>query len=303
MYKYDVVVAGTVCCDIIFYGLPAFPKIGEEIWTEGVEVTPGGAMNTAAALARLGLDVALSSPIGNDFWGNYLLTKIKEENISIEYTYFLNQPSPQLSVALNYDQDRAFVSYSDPSIQEFYTHILKETLLKCDANFIHLYASPIPGYTEMLKELKMAGKNISLDTGWNPEFLKSDEIKQQIYYSDYFMPNLMEAQYITGQQDPYQALQNLGELTSNVVIKLDSKGAISLINKKMYSSIITPVIPIDTTGAGDCFNAGFLYGVLKGFDPHTCLKIGNFCGKRSVLTVGGYNGAPTEKLVLDSISI
>lgn len=82
MDKFDVVVVGTICTDIIFHGLNSFPELGEEIWAKGMEVTTGGAMNTPAALARLGLQVGLATPVGNDFWSQFNLSLVHKEGNS-----------------------------------------------------------------------------------------------------------------------------------------------------------------------------------------------------------------------------
>ena len=294
MHKYDVTVIGVACCDIIFHGLPSFPKLGEEIWTDGVEVTAGGAMNTPAALSRLGLKIALATPIGNDFFGQFILSKIEEENISTEYIQRLDAPYPQVSVALNYDCDRAFVSYAEQSKTESYMEHLRHVIENTQSKLIHFYTSSDQEITELMKKTKKRGMIVSLDSGWDPVTLRSEQIKEQIRLADVFLPNLKEAQMITGKEDARDALEELSEITSTIVIKLGKDGAIGKWNGKVFESKGTEFDPIDSTGAGDCFVAGFLYGWLKEMDFKQCLSIANYCGGASVKAVGGYTGVPTE---------
>ena len=295
MDRYDVVVVGTVCTDLIFHGLPDFPRLGEEIWAKGVEVTAGGAMNTSAALARLGLQVGLASPAGNDFWSQLNLSLIAQEGISSRLLLLLDQPSPQISVALNCQGDRSFVSYGEPIPAENYHQHIRQVIRSTNICHFHFYTSPDPGHTDLIRAAKEAGKTISLDSGWHPDWLRSEGIWEQIALADLFLPNLPEAQTITGRQDPHEALQALAARVPTAVIKLGEQGAICQSDGRVYAAETYPTTAIDTTGAGDCFIAGFLYGWRKGLPPSHCLQIANYCGASSVSRVGGFAGAPTER--------
>ncbi|MGB8956196.1 MAG: carbohydrate kinase family protein [Tumebacillaceae bacterium] len=294
MDKFDVVVVGTVCTDIIFHGLQSFPELGEEIWAKGMEVTTGGAMNTPAALARLGLQVGLATPVGNDFWSQLNLSMVHKEGISSRFILFLDQPSPQLSVALNYQGDRAFVSYSEPLLLEQYQQHILKVIHQTNVRHFHFYTSPDSGHTDLIRAAKAAGKTISLDSGWNPDWLRSEDIWEQISLADLFLPNLPEAQLITGRQDPQEALETLAAHAPTVVIKLGEQGAICRSDGRVFTAEAFPTTPIDATGAGDCFVAGFLYGWLKELPLHNCLQIANYCGASCVAQVGGFAGAPNE---------
>ncbi|UCZ52805.1 carbohydrate kinase family protein [Bacillus shivajii] len=294
MSNHDVVVVGTVCCDIIFHGLPSFPKLGEEVWTEGMDVTAGGAINSPAALSRLGINVGIVTPLGKDIWGEIIHSKIKAEGICTDLIYKLDKSLPQVSVAMNYQNDRAFVSYGEKvEVSDFHQHIEK-IIRESKAKLFHFYANSEPGHTEMILEAKRNGKIISLDTGWDPEWLTSERIKEQIALSDIFLPNLSEARLITGKDDKYEALDALAEIVPNVVIKLGEDGAIAYTKGKVYESEAAPQEVVDATGAGDCFIAGYLYGWLNNRSTLECLKLGNYCGGACVTSVGGYTNAPTE---------
>lgn len=295
MASYDVIVVGTVCCDLIFHGLPSFPKLGEEIWTEGVEVTAGGAMNIPAASSRLGLTVGLTTPIGSDIWGEIILRKIKEEGILTDLLYHVNGPLPQISVALNYQKDRAFVSYSKEVDREDYVQHVQTIIKTHDSKLYHFNASPEKGHTDLMKEAKSRGSLISFDTGWDPEWLKSDGLKEQIALADLFMPNLAEAQLITGKADQFEALNELAKLTPTVIIKLGEEGAIASDHGILSIQGPEPAELVDATGAGDCFIAGFIYSRLKKKEMTESLKIANYCGASCVGAIGGYKGAPTEQ--------
>jgi sugar/nucleoside kinase (ribokinase family) len=297
MSKHDVVTIGNVFCDMIFYGLPSWPKVGEEIFTQGLDVNAGGMMNTAASLSRLGLKAGITAPLGNDFWGEFLRSKIKEEGVSEDFIQFLNRPIPMFSVALNYNKDRGFVSFVEEQYKEEFQQHLQEVVQTADTRLFHFPASLESGHTQTIELAKKRGKLISLDSSWNLELLKSDIMIEQIKLSDVFMPNEVEAAIITGKEDPYEALDILSKLSPTVVIKLGEKGAICKSAGQLYESTALQVNPIDSTGAGDCFVAGFLYGWLNELNLEACLKIGNYCGGLSVGEVGGFKGAPTKHMV------
>lgn len=297
MKSYDVIIVGTVCCDFIFHGLPSFPKLGEEIWTEGVELTAGGAMNIPAASSRLGLTVGLTTPIGNDIWGEIILSKIKEEGILTDLLYHVNGPFPQISVALNYKHDRAFVSYSKEVDRVKYVQHIKDIIKNHKSKWYHFNASPEKGHTDLMFEAKTKGSLISLDTGWDPELLKSEGIRDQMALADLFLPNLKEAQLITGKADKYEALEELAKITPTVIIKLGEEGAIASDHGTIYTQGPEPGRLIDATGAGDCFIAGFIYSRLNKKGITESMKIANYCGASCVGAIGGYAGAPTEREV------
>jgi sugar/nucleoside kinase (ribokinase family) len=103
---------------------------------------------------------------------------------------------------------------------------------------------------------------------------------------------------MTGEADLYQALGGLSDACPYVVVKRGADGATALVDGELFEGRTVAVEALDSTGAGDCFTAGFLYGYLRGFPPATCLGFGNVCGGRSVTAVGGYQGAPTEAELL-----
>lgn len=299
-YKQDVIFIGSSCCDIIFTGLPSMPKLGEEIWAKQLEVTVGGMMNSAAAASRLGLNVGLAAEIGDDLWGNIIVSKMKEEGIDLRYVHRYDEPYPQITVALNYREDRAFVSYADDRHLSRHLRHLHQVVSSSEARLYHFSARK--EYAELIATAKRLNKTVSLDTSWDEEWLQSAELKAMIGLADIFMPNLKEAQRITGKHDPDEALAELAALCPVTVIKLGERGAIGQSDGKRYAAEAPQADVVDSTGAGDCFAAGFLYGWLQGRHMADCLRIANYCGSKSVEAVGGYTGAPSREQLLKALN-
>ncbi|WP_085522764.1 carbohydrate kinase family protein [Tuberibacillus sp. Marseille-P3662] len=291
MEKYDVLVSGTISVDVIFSSIPKMPSSGEEVYCGRFEFTCGAAFNTAVALARLGLNVAMAAPIGNDFLSEFIMNHLKAEGISTEHMKHFDQPLQTLSVALNYEGDRSFISYED-QIQDFnpedYINTLVETV---DARVLHICAKEETKST--IRTAKQRGMTVVLDVGWDESWLKDPELKEIIKMGDLFTPNLKEALVITGETDAEKALEALNKLNSNnVIIKLGEDGA--LFKKE---GVVTKVPSskrdvVDTTGAGDVFSAGLLTGLLKDFELEEAVRLGNFCGGCSVEGMGGTKTSP-----------
>jgi sugar/nucleoside kinase (ribokinase family) len=291
MVKYDVLVCGVVTTDVIFSSIPKLPEPGEEIYCKDFNFTCGSVYNTAVALSRLGMKVAIVTPFGNDFLSQFANSQLEAEGVSTEFVKQLDYPLPILSVALNYGGDRSLVSYEedfgDFDLQAYTNSIVE----KVDAKVIHLNASLENKSTiELAKE---KGLTISLDVGWNESLLKGSELKELIKMADIFTPNLKEALVITNKKSAEDALTHLHSLhpKGDIVIKLGEEGALL----KQDTIIQIPADKreaIDTTGAGDVFSAGFLAGILKGFDLKEAVRLGNYCGGKSVEGLGGTEKSP-----------
>ena len=130
--------------------------------------------------------------------------------------------------------------------------------------------------------------------GWHPSWLTDPRNLNTLQESDLFFPNDREAELMTGQTEPYKMLRAFREMGLRAVgLKLAGKGAALLWKKKEFVCDARSVATIDTTGAGDCFDAGFIYGWLKSNSPPACLQIANICGALSTRALGGIAAFPT----------
>jgi sugar/nucleoside kinase (ribokinase family) len=292
MDKYDVLVQGVVSTDVIFSSIPKMPNPGEEVYCGAFEFTCGAAYNTAVAFSRLGMKVAIISPIGNDVLSEFVVRSLESEGVSTHLMKKLDQPLRTLSVAINYGGDRSFLSYQD-EIRDFnveqYTNSIIENV---DAAILHMGAGPRSLSTIQLAKEK--GMKVALDVGWDEDWLRDPKLIEMISNSDFFSPNLKEAIYMTGHKSAEQALHTFQKWCKDtmITIKLGPEGALVGIENK---DIVVPGFkkdPIDTTGAGDVFAAGVLTGLLKGFDIEKAIRLGNFCGACSVEGLGGTSTSP-----------
>ncbi len=284
--EYDILVVGDYCVDFIFTGLPSLPVLGNEIVSKQFVQTPGGTCNSVIAMHRLGLNVGWMADFGNDTYSKFIIEKIAKEGIDQNLFVFHECPLRKITVSLSYSQDRAFIAYYDPD--PFIPAGIK--LLPWVRGKL-LYVPGIytgPGALTNLKILHSRGIKICMD-GNSSEFhtLKEKKILKILSKLDLFMANTKELKQLTGISEPEHALQELGKITPIVVIKDGANGAYAIENGKIIHSPSINVEAVDTTGAGDSFNAGFIKAWITGHSINDCLQWGNIVGGLSTTEMGG----------------
>lgn len=305
MKQFDCITVGDLFIDIVMSGFASLPRHGEEAFATGLQrEVGGGAAITACGLAKLGARVGLLGMLGGSD-GQWVAERLKNRNVNIGgIRYHLSEPTG-LTVAASSTEDRAFLSYNGAN--QFLKELLHDPSMHgwlATARHVH-FAMPIsPGLLRSLTDfLHQAGARVSVDVGWHPDWLEDEQSIDALKQVDLFFPNEREAGHMTGQSDPEAMLQAMGTMgLSNVALKLGSDGAMLLWDDEIFACPPQRIRPIDTTGAGDCFNAGFLYGTLLEKSPEQCLQLGNLCGGLSTLGLGGLASFPERDKVLSILS-
>jgi sugar/nucleoside kinase (ribokinase family) len=289
---FDIIIPGHYFCDLIFTGLDHFPALGTEIFGQGVAVTTGGgALNTSIALRRLGVNVGWAGVLGNDFFSQYVDNALQKEGLSDTLLTRLDAPLSRVTVALSYPDNRAFVTYADtpPDLID----LARKALAKTTCKHIHFAGLVISeAALKFMDDCKTQGIRVSMDCQHREETLDAPLVRETLAGLDLFMPNAIEAQRLTGCDNLDDAIQILSKVVPILVVKNGAVGAIVCCNGETAHEVALSLTPLDTTSAGDCFNAGFLAAYLQGRDWPECLRWGNFCGGQSTLGVGG-SKAPT----------
>ena len=144
-----------------------------------------------------------------------------------------------------------------------------------------------PRVPELFQRLKSAGLTISLDTNDDPDDQWQGGLQDILRYVDVFLPNEREARKAAGIEDLEDAVKKLAALVPLVVVKLGREGAMAQRGSERFLSPAQTVVPVDTVGAGDSFDAGFLHQYVRGADLPTCLASGNRAGALSTTRPGG----------------
>ena len=298
---YDVLVPGHYFCDVVFTGLPAFPAPGTEIYCDDVNVVPGGVLNTVVAFKRLGVKVGWLGALGEDFFSRFIREWAEQEGLDLSLVTRQAQPLRRLTVSLSLSNDRAFVTYADtpPGVIELTRKRLADT------HFRHLHFSGLvvdermPG---LLSECRASGIEVSMDCQHREQTLAQPLVREIISQLDMFLPNAVEAQRLTGKDSLDEAATLLAELVPMLVIKDGAQGARCWWQGRCYQAPALPGDPVDTTGAGDVFNAAFIAAHLDGAAPEVCLRQGTVAGSLSTQGYGGCSSAPDRDALLAALA-
>lgn len=293
MNTYDILIPGHYFCDIIFTGIPDFPQLGKELYTQDLNIVAGGVLNTVVGLTRLGIRVAWLGALGNDFFSTYIEGLAHNNGIDTGLLEKLDRPFKRVTVALSYPEDRAFVSYVDPvpdlinmiyaQLDNVQPKILHFTGLKIDERM-----------PQLIHDCHQRGILVSMDSQYREVTLDSPFVYDIISNLDIFMPNSGEAQKLTDTDNLLDAAKILNQLVPYLIIKDGINGAHAWYkNQYFHAPTIEITEIVDTTGAGDSFNAGFFAAYFAGHSPLECLQWGNIAGGLSLKGYGGTTASPT----------
>ncbi|MET7303527.1 carbohydrate kinase family protein [Embleya sp. NPDC005575] len=279
----DVLVAGAYFADLIFRGLPRTVAVGRETFAGGFEMLPGGAFNPTVALHRLGDDVVWATDFGDDEFSRHVLAGARAAGL--DESGFRHHPGPlrSVTVALSYAADRAMVSFQDPVTPRPVDELVR-------AHRPNVLVLPElrhgPGVAETLRAVRDSGTLVFMDCQDVPVTLETATVREVLGQVDVFAPNIDEALRLTGAATADDAATSLGELVGTVLIKRGEQGAFALRAGTRFTVPAVPVRVVDTTGSGDCFNAGFVHGVLADWDLPRCLAAAVACGSAAATSPG-----------------
>lgn len=286
--SYDVLLFGGYFCDLIVTGLPEVPRLGSDLFGTGMGMQAGGTFNTVRALHRLGLRVGWVCDFGNDPFSQFVLEEIRDEGADTSLFRFHDHPQRAISLAYSFADDRGFISYMDPVEPYPRAPFILRHRPRC---LLFHFLEYGPEVLELAAVARREGALIGMDCQATRATLETPGVVEALRQVDVFLPNASEALALTGAADIAGAADILAALAPLVVIKLGAEGALARYAEKEIFAPALQIEVVDTTGAGDCFNAGFLFGQLRGDPLETCLRIGNICGALSA-TAYGASAAP-----------
>ncbi len=294
MPLFDVTIAGELNLDLILYGLPEQLAPERELLADRMMLTLGSSSAIVAHnLAALGSRVGFQSRIGDDPLGQIALDRLQQSGVDISRVRRVpGATTTGLTVILHHEAWRNILTYSG-TIAETCWEDLDLNYLADSRHFhfssYYLQRALRPRVGELFQLLKSKGLTISLDTNDDPDNQWEGGLHEVLRHVDVFLPNEREAckAAATNDDDLEAAVHKLSELVPLVVVKLGPKGALAQKGPERFESASKEVIPVDTVGAGDSFDAGFLHEYLKGSDLPTCLASGNKAGALSTTRPGG----------------
>lgn len=283
----DLVTAGEAFDDLVFHGLARLPRHGEEIRTDRLVRAPGGgAVITAIAASRLGLRCTMLGGLSHE-----AARVLGDERVRVRNLRRAAELVP-MTVSMSTPRDRAFVTFNGMNYR--LPARLRRALPRVRARHVHLAFRPrsCRRWPAVVKSLRRRGISTSWDFGWNPSLGADPHFLALVASVDYLFVNRDEAIVYAGARSLTHALDRWRQSPSLVVVKLGAAGArIVGSDVDMREKAVT-VRVVDTTGAGDAFNAGFLAGRLRGLDLRDSLRLANRVGALSTRRAGGLAGLP-----------
>ena len=296
MKKHDVAVVGEIYIDHIFTGFDRWPQPGEEVYApQYAREVGGGAAITACALAKLGRSATLVGIIGAGDSG-WIMERLRAFHVSTG-ELMKHEGNTGVTVGVSIGEERSFFSHAGVNnrLQAMLGH---ESMLKAlgQARHVH-FALPLerePGL-QLLSVLREQGCSTSLDVGFHPEWLRALPNLDICRAVDYFFPNEKEAALLCGAEavDYLKCAQQLGLRCP--IVKRGRSGAAMIADGIRHEALPPSISVIDTTGAGDAFDAGFIDAKLDAAPAQECLRRACICGALSTRAAGALSALPDRK--------
>jgi len=301
----DALISGNIVVDLIGKPIDRLPDRGRLALLDDFETHVGGnGPNTAMALSRLGGSVALLGRAGQDIYGRFLMESLNDWG-GVDAAAVIREPDTRTGitiVASDSTGERSFIHFSGANA----------AFCRSDNNFERLpparhyhYGSYfiLPGLdgppaSEVLADANRRGMTTTLDPCWDLSGRWLELLRLCLPHVSWLMPSEDEARALTGEEQPAAMAEALLAAGARaVVLKLGEGGCLYADSQRRLSAPAHRVTVVDTTGAGDCFIAGFLYGQSQGWELPRTLGFANACGGRSVSAMGAVAGmAPSKEI-------
>ena len=293
----DLLTVGEAFQDLIFVGLPRLPRRGEEVRVrQFVATIGGGAVITATAAARLGMRTMVVSALSAE-----AALALRRDRVQVVNLKRASEPHA-VSVSLSTAVDRSFVTFN--GVNDRLEGRLPAAIARRHARHVHLAFAPrhCARWTRIVEGLRSRGMTTSWDFGWNPALRDQPGFDALVGSADFIFVNEPEAA-LYARTRRSAALPFWRRSARNTIVKLGAQGSRWIVG----SSTVRPapsrrgvdvamaaprVRAVDTTGAGDAFNGGFLTAWLAARPARECLRVGNFVGAQSTRAPGGVDALP-----------
>jgi sugar/nucleoside kinase (ribokinase family) len=306
MSRFDVTIAGELNLDLILYGLPEQLEPERELLADHMMLTLGSSSAIVAHnLSTLGSRVGFQSRIGDDPLGRISLERLRESGVDVSQVRVVpGATTTGLTVILHHAQWRNILTYTGTIAELMWDDLDLDYL--ADSRHFHfssyyLQKSLRPRVAELFRYLKSKGLTISLDTNDDPDDRWEGGLEELLRLVDVFLPNEREACKAAGTENLEEAISKLAKLVPLLVVKLGRRGALAQKGSDRFTAASKEIVPVDSVGAGDSFDAGFLHEYLRGNDVAQCLASGNAAGALSTTRPGGteaFRDAEHRKKVL-----
>lgn len=290
--KYDVIVVGELNVDIILNDIDSFPEIGKEKLAGKMDTTLGSSSAILASnLSSIGSKVAFIGKIGQDQNGEIVLDSFRNKGVDTSMIIRSSDYNTGATIVLNFEEDRANITY--PGAMEYLgiDDISDEQLsLAKHLHFSSVFFQPAikPDLANLFERAKSLGLTTSIDPQWDPAELWDFDYKKILPFVDVFLPNEAELKLITHSNTLEEAIDAIKNYCNILVVKNGSQGStIYQDGKSNHAKPFLNTAVVDAIGAGDSFNAGFLFKFVQDSPINECQIFGNLMGAINTTQSGG----------------
>ena len=298
----DLLVLGDANPDLVLTGDvdPAFGQ-AERLVDEAHLTVGGSGAIVATGAARLGLRVGFCGVVGDDPFGRFLRDELDRQGVDIGGLLLDAARPTGVTVVLARPTDRAILTHAG-TIADLRTDLIDPARLE-RARHVHvssyfLQQSLAPELPALFERVRAGGATTSVDPNWDPSGRWDGGLRDLLGHIDVFLPNATEATRIAGIDELDDAVLALAERAGVVVAKAGAGGALAAHAERLVRAAAPAIEALDTTGAGDAFDAGYLTSMLAGDPLERSLAIANACGALSTRALGGVYAQPTMDEVL-----
>ncbi|MBN9385840.1 MAG: sugar kinase [Chitinophagaceae bacterium] len=290
--KFDVLVVGELNVDLIFNQLTSLPQVGKERLAGEMCLTLGSsAAIFASNLSVLGARVTFVAKTGRDVFGDFCVERLQLKGVDTSMLMRHGKLTTGATVVLNFGEDRAMVTHQGAMSYLGPDDITEEMLSA--ARHLHFSSYFLqPAFKGRLGDLfrraKEAGLTTSLDVQWDPAEEWDLDLPGVLPFVDIFLPNESELLCLTGKASVESALGFIGRAGNFILVKQGREGSTLWHKDKLCRGV--PFINhsvVDAIGAGDSFNAGYIFKFLQAVPPEECQRFANLIAAISTTAAGG----------------
>jgi sugar/nucleoside kinase (ribokinase family) len=289
--RFDVTFVGEINLDLVLYGLPGRLPTERELLADDALLTLGSSSAICAHnLAMMGARVGFVTCVGDDPLGDLALKRLRAAGVDLKSVVRAKGSMTGITVVLPHAHRRHIFTYPGTMFGMTFKDLDLEYLRSAQhfhMSSFFLHRGLYPRISDLFRRMKKAGLSTSLDTNDDPNDEWNGALGETLKHVDVFLPNEREACKIAGTEDSEEALRILAPRGPIVVVKLGPRGAAAIHKKKRVRSRPPEVAAIDPIGAGDSFDAGFLYQFVRGASLEKCLLWANLAGAFSTTQRGG----------------
>jgi sugar/nucleoside kinase (ribokinase family) len=301
----DLIAFGTVFLEIVFGQVSSLPVPGEEIYADEFAISCGGAVTAASAASQMGVHAGLSTVLGMDLGSRVVQEYCRGASVDLSTSRHVTGRTTGITVVLNYDDDRAFITYLPPRPAALGPEPERwlETLREQRPSWCYLHAGP--GMTALMQEARTLGIRIALDVGLNSISSDPEAVVSCARLADVFLPNTEELLRLTRAGSLAAAVDAAVCWGPPVVVKRGAGGAVvaDRAGRTEVADGLRPVRVRDRTGAGDAF-AGALIGALhQGASIIEAAAAGNAAGSATVSKLGAVGEVEVDGLTAATPSL